>query len=677
MTDSEAFFVAKTVPGTVHDIRYTRLGAQYLKLTGGYRDYMQTVLDSKKRPFLAWDGEAWNDNTGWQRYMLLQNSYGGFIQALELDTASCLDFIIQTAVNHPSHIHVIYGGGYDATQILKDLPLQSRLALKDNNEVIYSVQASPTTMRNRYSIKYLPHKWLEIQGYHWPSRRYVKVKIFDLMTFFQTSFIKALQSRGLEVDNAITTGKAGRNDFSYDDVDEVRAYCQLEVEALVKLAGALRDEFDEAGITVNQFHGPGAVASAVYKQYNVRPHMSAPPVEVELASQHAYFGGHFEQYRAGHYEGPVWLYDINSAYPYQIAQLPSLAGAVWSKTDRFHGQPGVWFCRFDSEDTQDFLSPNPTPWRGKGGAVGYPQSNAGVWLWHHEAKYATEVLYGYELHTSTDTLPFSFVHDMYNTRKVWQALGKGGERALKLALNSLYGKMAQRIGGNPERNGGKPAWHNLEWAGMVTSGTRAQLWDAVQLAPDSIIAVETDSVMSTKPLDLDIGKELGQWGVSQFDWVTYVQSGIYFTSAETGVSTGSKARTRGIDVTQLSHEQVLAFLDGDQKNPLLVNSRQFIGLGNPRTYLYGQWQDGVKEVRVAGQKRLHDTRSCRACRLGHSMATHLHDLIANPLYGASDSLKHPLPWVDGVPVELEPERGYVGDAVENWDVVRRANRSSG
>jgi hypothetical protein len=225
--------------------------------------------------------------------------------------------------------------------------------------------------------------------------------------------------------------------------------------------------------------------------------------------------------------------------------------------------------------------------------------------------------------------------------------------------------MAQRIGG---RDGNRPAWHQLEWAGMVTSGTRAQILDAVALAGDSVIAVETDSIMTTKPLDLDFGDALGQWEATTFDWVTYIQSGIYFTSSD---ATGTKSKTRGIDVKQLHHDEVLRFLDSDQSMPLQINTRQFIGLNNPRTHFYGQWQDGVKDVKVAGAKRIHSKSFCRACDAGQSMATHMHDLIAAPYYGIEESKPHPLPWIDGGVIQDEPEMQSADTAIEEFDLERR------
>lgn len=664
----QAFSLGAVLHGPIHKLRRTHAGIAYLKQTGQFREYMQTFIDSKNKPFISWDGEGWSDVDGEHRYMLLQSSTGAYIDAPRLTSLQCLEMLLKVAGENPGVNHVIYGGGYDATHILRDLPLELIAQLKDNNKIKWFVEESATTRQNYFTINYLPHKWLEISGFDWNKRRQQHIKIFDVMTFFQSSFIKALDSRHIAVPDIIRSGKASRADFTYNDIDEIREYCQQELELLVILCNKLRGEFDEAGIWVTQFHGPGAVASALFKEHDIRKAMQAPTPEIERAAQHAYFGGHFEQYQAGHYEGPVWLYDINSAYPYHIQQLPTMAGAKWEYTTKYDPTVmGMWFCSYE-DDSNDYIKPHPLPWRGKGGIVGFPAHNIGVWVWHPEAKFATTVHHGWVLTPANDSKPFEWVGEMYTRRRQWQREGRGGERALKLGLNSLYGKTCQRVGGN-EKYGGRPQWHQLEWGGLVTSSTRAQLMDAVRLAPDKIIAVETDSIMSTVPLDLNIGTGLGQWGLTKYDWVTYVQSGIYFTSGESPAST--KSKTRGIDVAQLKHEEILKYLDSDQTEPLLVNSRMFIGLTNPRTYFYGQWQDSVKEVKVAGAKRVHVTPNCEACNRGESMATHMHKLSAALHYGITESAPHPLPWIDGGVIAETPEMMKADEAIEEYDVERR------
>jgi hypothetical protein len=678
---TRTFRVPQEAVQPVHELRSTHAGIRYLRQSDKFKEYMFSRLGLNKK-FIAWDGEGWTTTQGSHHYMLFGNSEGDYIQAPQLSTRDCLDLLLRSAgenknaKNQSTAIHIIYGGGYDATHILRDLPTVKMDELRDTGSCEYFVDPLDGVRANHYHIEYIPHKWLTIKGRDHATGKRTHIKLFDIMTFFQMSAITAWESREIQVPEVIKSGKASRGGFKYADIDEVKTYWAVELEMYVELSNVLRDEFTEAGIHVTQFHGPGAVASAVFKQYGVKQHMQEPPsLEIEVACQHAYFGGRFEQFKAGHYEGKVYIADINSAYPHHIRNLPSLAGAQWIKTTHYDPDVlGVWFCEFD-DDSPDHTKPYPLPWRDKSGSVGFPANNSGVWLWHPEAKYATHVHHGYIIIPATDEKPFAFVPEMYERRKLWKALKRGGEKALKLALNSLYGKMAQRIGG---RDGERPSWHQLAWAGMVTSGARAQLWDAIRQHPESVIAVETDAVATTVKLDLDYGEGLGQWELTEYDSITYVQSGIYFASDKVI----NKARTRGIDVKELDHEQVLAYMRGldftksvfDQE-PLLVGSRQFIGITNRRDDLYGQWQDTAKQVRVAGGKRVHLPGVCRACqrrpKARHTMADTLHDLSANPLWGSVPSYRHTLPWLDG-PVEVNPEMAAMtSEAIEEFDSPRR------
>lgn len=637
----------------VHKLRRSHAGIQLLKESGRYADYME-LPTGKDREFIAWDGEGWTDANLDHHYMLFQCSTGHRIHAPQLTSAECLELILRVGAEKPGAIHVIFGGGYDATHILRDMPTELQYQLKDDEPVEWYI---PGKEANYYTINYLPHKWLTVKGFCWSAQKWVRVKIFDIMTFFQSSFIKALKSRDIEVPAEITSGKAGRNTFTYDDLEEISVYCQLELEALVALANQLRHEFQDAGVNVTSWHGPGAVAKASFKQFNIAAHMGEIPQEVRRASQYAYFGGHFEQFKAGHYDGPVYLYDINSAYPHQLRNLPTFEGMEYEPATSYDGHTlGLWLCEYTS-DERITNRPNPLPWRSPSGSVGFPASSRG-WFWSFEISDAVRPITGFNLRPASGVTPFGYIAEMYETRKQWQAEGRGGEKALKLCMNSGYGSLAQRIGGKGEA----PRYHHLSWAGMITSGARRQLWDAISISPETVIAVETDSIMSTIPLDLDIGDGLGQWGLTEHHGVTYIQSGIYFTDDGIGKT---KARTRGIDVTQLDETRALEWLK-DPSEPLLVMSRNFVGLGNPGVkHLYGQWQESTKEVRVAGQKRLHMPSRCRACADGANMAEALHDLTANPFYGNTMSSPHTLPWVDET---TSPDDGYyVGDAVAEFE----------
>jgi hypothetical protein len=312
--------------------------------------------------------------------------------------------------------------------------------------------------------------------------------------------------------------------------------------------------------------------------------------------------------------------------------------------------------------------PHPLPWRGPHGEIGYPNHNPATWAYTPEASIpGVHVHGGYVLHLSTEVKPFAFINTLYNLRAKWKDEGRGGEKVLKLGMNSGYGVTAQRV----SQDGQPPSWHSLVWAGMITSTTRRQLWDAISLKPWAVVAVETDSILTTEPLDLDFGEGLGQWDNTVLDWVTYIQSGIYLSNdPKAGAESKTKAKTRGIDVNELDETEVHNWLRGNAREPLLVNSRNFIGLGNPRTYLYGKWQDSTKEVRIGGGKRAHNTGTCAACREGKTLMDGLHRLEVTPNYGYTPSCKHPLPWM-GDPMTPETELSAVGQAIQEYDLERR------
>ncbi len=578
------------------------------------------------KPFIAWDGEGWTDNDGEHRYMYMANSLGQYIEAPQLATRDCLDFLARVGAEYPDAIHVIYGGGYDVTHWLRDMHYQWRDTLVDFGEVAW----------NNYRLKYVPNKWFTLSTR--VDDQKVSITIWDVMTFYQSSFIKALSSRGLSVPDDVVAGKAGRNTFTYDDLDFIHTYTGHELRLLVELCETLRSEFADADIPLEKYHGPGAVANAVMKQKRISMHKREETFETEMLCRKAYFGGRFEPFQVGHHDGPVFQADKRSAYPHNIAQLPSLRDSWWEKVDSYvPGEIGIYRCTYHHDN---IMKPHPIPWRAHTGAVGFPSHVDEVWLWNWEAVHAT-THEGYILHCPHgDEKPFDFVREHYQTRQEWKALGRGGQWALKLAMNSLYGKMAQRTGSHE----GPPKYHQLAWAGMVTSMTRAQLWDAISLDPASVIAVETDSVTSTRRLDgLTYSTQLGDWELEEYDWITYLQSGVYWTNKGRNL----KIKTRGISAGELTHDKVLEYLAGDQSKPLVTSIRRFIGITNPQRQHYGQWIDIPRDVALStGGKRIHMPAECESCRQELTLDTALHECIPNMSLGHGPSTPHSLPWRD-------------------------------
>ena len=144
----------------------------------------------------------------------------------------------------------------------------------------------------------------------------------------------------------------------------------------------------------------------------------------------------------------------------------------------------------------------------------------------------------------------SWVQDVYQHRR---RLADDQDKAadlLKLGLAAVWGKLAQQTGWKADPLE-IPRWHHLASAGLVTSHVRAQLMAAAWPWPDKIIAVETDSLITTEPLpNVEIGDELGQWSYRRYENLTYLGSGLSWADDSSGVEW---SRTAGIPQIGRAH----------------------------------------------------------------------------------------------------------------------------
>lgn len=151
--------------------------------------------------------------------------------------------------------------------------------------------------------------------------------------------------------------------------------------------------------------------------------------------------------------------------------------------------------------------------------------------------------------TECDHRPFASVPDYYRQRL---SIGKEGPGiVLKLAMNSIYGKLAQSVGTNPPFQ----CWI---WAGMVTSGCRAQILEMLSLHKDpaNMLMVATDGIYSRekiecpKPRDTDTAtthnKPLGGWERKVVPKGMFAaRPGIYFPTDPTDDEL-KQVRARGV-----------------------------------------------------------------------------------------------------------------------------------
>lgn len=642
------------------ELRRTAEGRKYLVENGvsmkGYQRGQGTYssIPFAERRFVSWDGEG--DNKG--QYVLFGNSDGDYVHSPSLSTYECLSIITEKA--HIDAIHFGFAFGYDVNMILRDFSPNHLRALKDNGHVRW----------NKWRVEYLPRKWFMITDRH--TKR--TVKIWDVWSFFMSSALKAWEEYGVYVSQGVIDGKKSRGSQDYSELhSEIIPYWAEENNAYVALMDKLRESLHAAGLFISAWHGPGAIASHSMAKHKLETAMAVCPQPVNLAAQYAYGGGRFELFRIGRANKKIYEYDVNSAYPYAISQLPNLARGSWihSENPERIGRFGVYRITFKLNPMESNNMHRPMPFfaRDKHGLISFP-TVVDTWVWSPELAGKAKNFPGLTIHEGWEFVeddpsdrPFAWLAENYALRQQYKAAGNRAQYALKLQMNSMYGKQAQRVGWNEEKRT-SPKWHQLEWAGWVTSYCRAMVFRAALHAGTGIVAFETDAVFSTVSLadKLDIGFGLGQWEETIYDDFVYLQSGCrfgYIYDKKLGERVW-KPKYRGFDPGSLSLDSALEAL-GKSPDEWIVNgmSSRFIGFAQAMHQKKMEtWRTFVTEprdLRIGMEgKRRHNPKLCKACQSGIPASETFHDcVLSNPIAG--ESQKHFLPWVDGILDESQTE----------------------
>lgn len=611
------------------------------------------------RRFVVWDGEA-DTREGRSNYVLFGNSDGWELSGSSLRSIDCLRFISSTGLVDSQVIHVSFAFKFDVNMLVQDFPKSKVQQLKTEG----------ACWVEEFRLEFLPSKWFRI----WDSVRHINIVIYDIFTYFMSSAVKAWKEylgNDPRVEQ-VSKGKDRRDSFVYEELETlIRPYFRLELELYVCLVERLREYLATADIYPKQWYGPGTIAGQLLRTRTKNLIRRDLPEEVLEASQYAYFGGRFEQFKTGSYKGPVYSYDIRSAYPHALRLLPDLHTGEWVHS---LGEPetlvdfALYRISFDYDKSGAPFHgrshiPMPFPFRDTKTQIHYPNKVSG-WYWGCEVRAAKEwfrfdISESYVFETSDDSRPFAFLEEMYQTRRQWKSDGNQAQLALKLGLNSIYGKLAQRVGWDEERNE-PPRWHQLEYAGFATAYCRSMVYRAIMQNPMSIIAVETDGLFSLEPLNLPLGSELGKWEAEYYDGIVYVQSGVYWLSRwkpHRGFE-WYKARIRGFGTGELDIRDALN--RAPTLTPITGKTHRFAGFNG---YLYrDSWLTWIDTEHVAiwggNGKRAHARKLCNKCQGGNDK---LHDLIIMRPWGG-ESHPHHLFWKPNTGVYSEyAEHGLSSD----------------
>jgi hypothetical protein len=304
--------------------------------------------------------------------------------------------------------------------------------------------------------------------------------------------------------------------------------------------------------------------------------------------------------------------DIASAYPHGETQLPSLKGGQWNEIDggiRYNSLSELktiieassivsmfyldyqfpLYEHFEGDAWKKVYVPwYPLFFRSSKGAIFYPRRGEG-WYMRDEALAAVEWLERFApaskwrddgtpitkrweikdarfavkrawIFTPLDdgVRPFVFLYEIYGQRmKFKRAIPYNArEKLYKLPPNSIYGKMAQRVGGSETEDGWKaPPTANPYYAAAITANCRRRLVEAGLHDPHSVVALMTDGIVTDRRLEglpnvVNEGdeSELGDWEYASVEGGTFLHAGVY-SMRKAGKEL---TKTRGVDPKRVS-----------------------------------------------------------------------------------------------------------------------------
>lgn len=334
---------------------------------------------------------------------------------------------VDIAQNLGTHF-VFFNLEYDVSAILKYLP----------QSVVESVYLDKQVKYREFALRYLAGKYFKI------SFGGGCLHFYDIYPFFQTSLDKASQKYLNERKRDMPKSwlKRMSPDFYQKHKKQIDAYALQDAKLTQKLADLICGALEEAGIEVDHLYSPGFVAKTYLRQRGVR--MEDVPKKHRDFVKAGYYGARIEVVRKGKFEN-AQMYDIKSAYPFALSQLPNFSSATYRLTKDVRSK---WFfirAKVWSNPADSHL----LPYRNSQGLIVFPQFNGQeTTMTNFEYQYLVkhklakfEILEVLNIWPNEERVFAPLIKDLFARRK--ESTGKS--ILFKLILNSLYGIFAEKI----------------------------------------------------------------------------------------------------------------------------------------------------------------------------------------------------------------------------------------
>ena len=409
-----------------------------------------------------------------------------------------------------------YNITFDAEVILKTLG-ETLNNYKKTRKLVFKL--------NKYRIEYIPNKKLAVRkGHH-------SAVFFDIAQYYHSSLVVAYQKNIGELQSDYLKMKKQRehftNSFYKKYPNKVRKYCTKDCIHTMELAKHwIKLFYDAFGFYTQRWLSSGYLAEKVLINHGINiPKFTELPYRVQDIAWRSYYGGRFEILKRG-FIGTSFLYDINSAYPFALSKIPHVTKGKWIKSKSIKQSALLGFFKIQC-DVPDCKYVPPFAFKTNEKLI-FPSGKFQTYCTLAELKTCDKkyfkILEGIQYFDDNPSYPYKeFVESIYKKRLALKQKLDPLELPLKVILNSIYGKSAQRIG-NRIGNLFCPVI-----ASTITGTARAMLYQFVQEhdIEQDVVSFSTDSIISTKRIDVN-SSELGSFALENSAIDVYVlQNGIY------------------------------------------------------------------------------------------------------------------------------------------------------
>lgn len=351
------------------------------------------------------------------------------------------------------------------------------------------------------SLEYIPHKYLKIS-----VNKFLWVKFWDICQFF-SSGLDAVAEKYLGEKKLKISTKKFTLEYYEEFKKEIIAYCARDAELTGKLGNFLLKKIAEFGLRVTALYSQASVSFRFFQDngeiIGISRYFKRYPAFIKTVMD-SYQGGKFEVQTRGSHPA-MYEYDLTSAYPREIADLINVDRADIMRTTVYQPDAVYSFMRVKIKIMDSVAVPSGIMVQGtRVYAIGeyFVSITKNEYLYYKELGAEITILDGWFLFIKDIEYPYrKNVLKLFELKSYYKDKGDAAlTHFCKVMLNGFYGKFCQLISdwkGNYRAGVG----FNPIYAAVITANTRLKVCRIQNRYKDACLAVHTDSVIMTGPLD--------------------------------------------------------------------------------------------------------------------------------------------------------------------------------